>query len=83
MTLEMVLTSFMVPFCFAFCMAVMALGMRRAAKIPIIATTIRSSINVKPFAFLFIKTSIFDLFKILKLIIVQYACHFPEFLSIR
>ena len=38
-----------VRFCFAFCSASRKFGMSRAAMMPMIATTISSSISVKPF----------------------------------
>jgi hypothetical protein len=41
--------SAMVRFCFDRCMAVSRLGMAMAARMPMIATTISSSIRVKPF----------------------------------
>ncbi len=40
--------SAMVRFCFAFCRASIKFGIRMAAMIPMMATTIRSSIRVKP-----------------------------------
>src|SRR5947209_18666247 len=41
-------------FCFDRCMAVSRFGIAMAARMPMIATTIRSSIRVKPFCFLVI-----------------------------
>jgi hypothetical protein len=41
-------------------MAVMALGIRRAARIPMMATTISSSMRVKPLTFFNILTSFFE-----------------------
>ena len=54
----MVLMSFCVPRTFAFCRAVMALGMSRAARMPMMATTMSSSMRVKPFCFLSIEISL-------------------------
>src|SRR2546426_7391292 len=50
----MVRISAMVLFCFERCMAVSRFGMAMAARMPMIATTISSSIRVKPFWFLLI-----------------------------
>src|SRR5450432_3733569 len=46
--------SAIVLFCFARCIAVSRLGIAIAARMPMIATTISSSIRVKPFCFLVI-----------------------------
>src|SRR2546427_12584294 len=50
----MVRISAIVLFCFERCMAVSRFGMAMAARMPMIATTISSSIRVKPFWFLLI-----------------------------
>ncbi len=44
--------SAIVLFCFDFCIAVIRFGMAIAARMPMIATTINSSISVKPLSFL-------------------------------
>src|SRR6185369_3407650 len=47
--------SAMVRFCFDRCIAVSRFGMAMAARMPMIATTISSSMRVKPFCFLVMK----------------------------
>src|ERR1700737_4506911 len=56
----MVRMSAMVLFCFDRCMAVSRFGMAMAARMPMIATTISSSMRVKPFCFLDMKILLED-----------------------
>src|SRR5258708_2835195 len=53
----MVRMSAILLFCFERCIAVSRFGIAIAARMPMIATTISSSIRVKPFCFLFIHSS--------------------------